>query len=510
MDILLQILSDNLIPIIIFFVFLLLQYISYLRTQSRIKTASLIFPEEHGLVDESANTLQIAESEGMDIYNEVVDKINIYVAENKDSIDFHEMKDIANRLSDKEMEVAISTTATPMYLGLMGTYLGVAYGLFELVFSMAKASSRMFDSHAVYVFIGGVVVAMLTSLFGLIFTTMNNKYSSIATKRRDELKDTFFIFLQSKILPTYPSTLTQTLKKELKNSIKDLGSTVEAFDGTVKSLNTELKSAFQSMTSDFEEKMKSSLSGVQQVVQSLNDSAKAYSDAMRVQDNILKQMNSPAFTAVLKKINETVDKCSRTDYTISQIQDKVENIVTLQDRVERMQNTLIESQTALLSAQNSACDNVVRIEEKFSESERIFAYIENTLSQLAAIEKFAEQVTVNEFKDRDEKIALINQQLESIEEAGNTIKRYIDLQQQEIKNSGSQFVASWQNMFKSMEVNGNSNPLNDLRRLMSVEQKLEDIYALLQKQSDKPKTRNVSVDEPKKKRGLFGRIFRRK
>ena len=90
---------------------------------------------------------------------------------------------------------------------------------------------------------------------------MNNKYSSIATKRRDELKDTFFIFLQSKILPTYPSTLTQTLKKELKNSIKDLGSTVEAFDGTVKSLNTELKSAFQSMTSDFEEKMKSSLSG---------------------------------------------------------------------------------------------------------------------------------------------------------------------------------------------------------------------------------------------------------
>jgi predicted glycosyl hydrolase (DUF1957 family) len=97
----------------------------------------------------------------------------------------------------------------------------------------------------------------------------------------------------------------------------------------------------------------------------LNDSAKAYSDAMRVQDNILKQMNSPAFTAVLKKINETVDKCSRTDYTISQIQDKVENIVTLQDRVERMQNTLIESQTALLSAQNSACDNIVRIEEKF-------------------------------------------------------------------------------------------------------------------------------------------------
>lgn len=502
-----QILTDNFVPLVIFFFFLIWQYLRYSVTHVNIKKASRIFPTEHQIVDDQVDIVQIAESKGNGIYNEIVGKINIYVSENKDSVDFNEMKDIANRLSDKEMDVAVSTAASPMYIGLMGTYLGVAYGLFELVLSMSEASSRMFDSDAVYQFIGGVVVAMLTSLFGLVFTTRNNQYASYATKRRDEAKDSFFIFLQSKILPTYPSTLTETLKKQLKTSINDLGKTVESFDLTVKSLNGELKSAFREMTFDFEAKMKSTLTDVQNVILSLNDSSKAYSDALRVQDNILKQMNSSAFISVLDRINGTVDKCLNADPIIAQIQQKAEGTVSLLERTESMQSYLMQSQTALLNAQNSACDNVCRIEEKFIQSERIFNYIEKTLSQLAAIEKFAEQVTIDEFNDRDEKIALINQQLKSIEDAGGTIRKYVQMQQQEIQESGRQFVTSWQDLFKSMEVNGNHNPLNSLGKIASLEQRLDDIYQLLQRQSNKPQT--PSNSNPTKKKGLIRRIFNR-
>lgn len=519
MKIVYQILTDNKISIVIFVFFFLIQLILFLYARRKIKKVSKIFPDgDHTVIDNDTNKPQIASVNGHEVYNEILNKINMYTSENSDSIDFNEMKDIANRISDKELQAATSNTASPMYIGLMGTYIGVAFGLFQLVYSMANDSGKMFDSNAVYIFIGGVIVAMMTSFFGLVFTTINNRFASEVTKILEGQRDRFYIFLQSKILPVLPSTLAQTLKEELQRSIGALGNTIGTLDSTVRSLNTDLKSTFEVITSEFGEKLTLSLSTIQEVVSSLTTSATSYVESMKKQDEILTKMNSPAFTSVLNKISKTVDSCAEISGTIERIEETANDILVKQDKSSELQSSLIVAQNALFTTQNTASENIIKLEEKLSEDtvrlheqlneisvdaqqrlntllaepSKLFGYIQSTLKQFTQIEQFVESVTNQEFANHDARIEYINSQLRTLEKAGETIKNYmaaikndldvyLEEQRGDIKRAGVDFVTSWNRMFSEMSANGADNPLIYLRQLMGLEQKLEKIQQSLNK-----------------------------
>jgi len=517
MDIIYQILKDNVIPIILFLLFLMRQYFLYRNTRKKIKEVSKIFPDgDHTVIDNGANKAQIVSVNGHEVYNDILNKINMYTSENSDSIDFNEMKDIANRISDKVLQAATSNTASPMYIGLMGTYIGVAFGLFQLVLSMANESGKMFDSNAVYIFIGGVIVAMMTSFFGLLLTTLNNRLANSVTENLEEQKDRFFIFLQSKILPVLPSTLAQTLKEELQRSIGALGNTIGTLDATVRTLNTDLKSTFEGITSEFGEKLTLSLSTIQEVVSSLTTSATSYVESMKKQDEILTKMNSPAFTSVLNKISKTVDSCAVISGTIERIEETANDILVKQEKSGELQTSLIVAQNALFTTQNAASENIIKLEEKLSEDtvrlheqlnkisvdaqqrlntlmdepSKLFGYIQSTLKQFTQIEQFVESVTNQEFANHDARIEYINSQLRTLERAGDTIKNYmattktelkdyLDEQRGDIKRAGVDFVTSWNRMFSEMSANGAENPLVYLRQLMGLEQTLEKIQQSL-------------------------------
>lgn len=517
MDIIYQIIKDNVIPIILFLLFLMRQYFLYRNTRKKIKEVSKIFPDgDHTVIDNGANKAQIVSVNGHEVYNDILNKINMYTSENSDSIDFNEMKDIANRISDKVLQAATSNTASPMYIGLMGTYIGVAFGLFQLVLSMANESGKMFDSNAVYIFIGGVIVAMMTSFFGLLLTTLNNRLANSVTENLEEQKDRFFIFLQSKILPVLPSTLAQTLKEELQRSIGALGNTIGMLDATVRTLNTDLKSTFEGITSEFGEKLTFSLSTIQEVVSSLTTSATSYVESMKKQDEILTKMNSPAFTSVLNKISKTVDSCAVISGTIERIEETANDILVKQEKSGELQTSLIVAQNALFTTQNAASENIIKLEEKLSEDtvrlheqlnkisvdaqqrlntlmdepSKLFGYIQSTLKQFTQIEQFVESVTNQEFANHDARIEYINSQLRTLERAGDTIKNYmattktelkdyLDEQRGDIKRAGVDFVTSWNRMFSEMSANGAENPLVYLRQLMGLEQTLEKIQQSL-------------------------------
>lgn len=518
MDIIYQIIKDNVIPVILFLLFLFRQFFLYSNTRKKIKEVSKIFPDgDHTVIDNEANKAQIVSVNGHEVYNDILNKINMYTSENSDSIDFNEMKDIANRISDKELQAATSNTASPMYIGLMGTYVGVAFGLVQLVISMAKDSGKMFDSNAVYIFIGGVIVAMMTSFCGLLLTTLNNRLANSVTENLEEQKDRFFIFLQSKILPVLPSTLAQTLKEELQKSIGALGNTIGTLDSTVRSLNTDLKSTFEVITSEFGEKLTLSLSTIQEVVSSLTTSATSYVESMKKQDEILTKMNSSAFTSVLNKISKTVDSCAEISGTIERIEETANDILVKQEKSGELQTSLIVAQNALFTTQNTASENIIKLEEKLSEDtvrlheqlneisvdaqqrlntlmaepSKLFGYIQSTLKQFTQIEQFVESVTNQEFANHDARIEYINSQLRTLKKAGETIKNYmaavkndlddyLEEQRGDIRRAGEDFVTSWNRMFSEMSANGAENPLVYLRQLMGLEQKLEKIQQSLE------------------------------
>lgn len=509
----LQILSDNIISIYIFIAFVIIQYIFFFKCQKKISNIKKIFPKSsYSVTKNEEGIIQINIVNGYNIYNEIITKINNYISENSDCVDLNEMKDIVNRITDKEFNSAVANRAFPMYLGLMGTYSGIAFGLGSLVWAMVENTDKMFGSEAVYTFIGGVVVAMLTSFFGLIFTTINNNVASLASKHLDSEKDIFFSLLQTEVLPLVPSTLAQTLKEEFQSSISSLGDTIGNLNTTISSLNTELKSTFENITLEFGIKLSNSLKGIQDTVKVLTESSSVYVESMRKQDEILNKLNSNTFATVLNKISTTIDKCENVNYKIEDIKDNANIIYKKQSDINKQQDILLNSQIALLKAQETAVENLKGIKDEFgkdvvelhkqlnnisiSSQERLntllqepsamFNYIKETLSQFEVISKFVENVAENEFTTQSGRIEYINNQLKALEKAGETVKNYLaqtkqdleiylDSEKSNIKNSAKDFVMSWNKMFSEMSANDVENPLAYLSKLSNLEEKLDSI-----------------------------------
>lgn len=167
------------VSLIAFVFFLVLQIYYFVTTRRSVSACRKIFPgkqaykvsindERRPLIDEIAKA---------DDFNAIREQTNAYLRENKEAVDLAELKDIADRYSDAKYGEATSHISIPMYLGLMGTYVGVAIGLVMLLIVTPKEaqvaigkiiaaqdaqSQQIIGQEALFKFIGGVVVAMMT------------------------------------------------------------------------------------------------------------------------------------------------------------------------------------------------------------------------------------------------------------------------------------------------------------------------------------------------------------
>ena len=510
-----QIIGENSISIVFFLIFLIVQLCFFIPTLRYLWKLSSIFPknEYEKAEDEDGIVHIISSSDNDGVFKSICHKINRYIKENSDSIDLAEMKDIANRLTDIECEKATAKISYPMYIGLMGTYFGVGWGLLELIMSMGKNEEKMFDTNAIYVFIGGVVVAMLTSLFGLLFTTVGNNTAVKKETALEHDKDDFFTFLQTQIIPQLPSTLAQTLKEELQKSIGALGETIGALDSTVHSLNSDLKNTFEDIIHKFGENLSHNLTGLQTTVTTLTENAGIYVKTMQKQDDILDKLNSPSFVKALDKINKTVDNCQTAAETISQAEQTAIRFNDLQKESTELQSAILETQRSLIDSHSTAAENIVRIHTQLSditinsqerlnqlmsEPNRLFEYIKDTLDQFKKIESFVEMVISQEIDSTADRINYINAQLQQLEDAGRTIhtyinttksqlEQYLDSQKHQMQESAEGFVESWNRMFSHMVANGADNPLAYLKLISDLNKKVEDIKGMIPAQKDDSK-----------------------
>ena len=154
-------------------------------------------------------------------FGKVVTDTNDYLQANKGAAaDFNTLRDISERqaeLLDAEIEAQIST---PLYLGLLGTFGGAILGLFALVnpfgdapAAAAAAGAASFNNDDVTHFLGGVLIAMVGSLFGLGFTLAGNQLLKQARATRDRLKNDYYNFLQKALLPKLNSDMQQGMNQ---------------------------------------------------------------------------------------------------------------------------------------------------------------------------------------------------------------------------------------------------------------------------------------------------------
>ena len=157
----------------------------------------------------------------------LVEDTNDYLWANKGAAaDFNTLRDISEReadLLDQEIDAQIST---PLYLGLLGTFLGAILGLIALVNPFGDAptaaGSSSFNNADVTHFLGGILIAMSGSFTGLLLTLAGNQLLKSARATRDRLKNGYYNFLQKALLPR--------LNSDMQASMSNLKAVLDTFN----------------------------------------------------------------------------------------------------------------------------------------------------------------------------------------------------------------------------------------------------------------------------------------
>jgi hypothetical protein len=228
----------------------------FLATRRRSGILASIFPDSEplavvvpttqlGPIDEKSSiesTRIQAASLASSAFNSILTSTNRYLEKNIGSpADFRILQDIAERVSDAIEQAAASNATLPLYVGLMGTFVGVIVGLGGFLGSDPEAFT---DPAHLRHFVGGVLIAMMGSLCGLLFSVIGrSRYLHDAQEKNDRLKQAYFTLLQTELLPVVRrdfSSALYTLQQNLDRFNVDFRSNLAVFSTSLNSAGETL------------------------------------------------------------------------------------------------------------------------------------------------------------------------------------------------------------------------------------------------------------------------------
>ena len=159
------------------------------------------------------------------IWKVIIDSINKYLSNNMGSVsDFHLIKDIVDRNCDAQEEDVNTQIPLPLYLGLAGTMAGILIGIAFLVFTgdlkSLLGNGTENGSRGVEALFGGVAIAMISSIFGIILTTRGTIKVKTVKARVESNKNDFLSWMQAELLPELSNDTASVLRimtKDLSN-----------------------------------------------------------------------------------------------------------------------------------------------------------------------------------------------------------------------------------------------------------------------------------------------------
>lgn len=155
-------------------------------------------------------------------FDKIQEALNVYLLRNRGAIaDFNLIKDVVERNVDAEDDYITQTINAPLYLGLMGTMVGIIFGLGNLFFIQIKGGD-IFES-GISSFLISVCIAMIASCYGLGLTVYNSTVSfKDARKKVEDNKNDFYTFTQTELMPL--------INQSVSSSVFKLGDVVSKFN----------------------------------------------------------------------------------------------------------------------------------------------------------------------------------------------------------------------------------------------------------------------------------------
>lgn len=176
--------------------------------------------------------------------NTIVDSINNYLIKNKNTTsDFYLIKDIVDRNVDTLEQEINSQVPIPLYLGLAGTMAGIIIGVGYLSFSgglsdlINSTSAQSNVGEGINALFGGVAVAMVASICGILLTTILTWLLKNAISENEQNKHNFLSWMQAELLPVISNDAISALGRMTEN----LNAFNTTFSENAKDLTTSLK-----------------------------------------------------------------------------------------------------------------------------------------------------------------------------------------------------------------------------------------------------------------------------
>lgn len=198
------------------------------------------------LIEHSTLPKEISSEHRNPVFNEIKDAINNYLSNNKGSVsDFHLMKDIVDRNCDAKEEEINTQIPVPLYLGLMGTMAGILIGIGYLWFSgdlaaLLNSGDGKSGADGVEALLGGVALAMISSILGIFLTTSGSMKAKDAKAEEEKNKHVFLSWMQAALLPNLTNNTAQTLERMSSNLVsfnKTFSSNTAELERTLSQVN---------------------------------------------------------------------------------------------------------------------------------------------------------------------------------------------------------------------------------------------------------------------------------
>lgn len=165
------------------------------------------------------------DGKGNKVFDNILFSVNNYLIRNRGaSSDFNLMKDIVERNTDAVEEDINLSVGTPLYLGLMGTMMGIVIALFnmpDLGVELGTEQTGKTLDEGIAMLIGGVKIAMIASFVGLMLTIINSGWVFKGSRSYSEAKkNEFYTFIQVELLPIINQGLAATLDSLQRNLLQ--------------------------------------------------------------------------------------------------------------------------------------------------------------------------------------------------------------------------------------------------------------------------------------------------
>lgn len=164
-------------------------------------------------------------------FQKVLKSTNTYLVRNKNhAADFKIIREIAEREVEAKENQINATINLPLYLGLLGTILGIVFGLWDI-----SQLDNIEDS--IPRLLSGVSVAMVASFVGLFLTIIANGllYKS-AINKCDTKKNDYLTFIQTELLPILSKDMTSsmiTLQSNINSFNEGFKQNIASFSSTI-------------------------------------------------------------------------------------------------------------------------------------------------------------------------------------------------------------------------------------------------------------------------------------